>query len=245
MSTQYIFAAAGFPLLTVLFVGLLLRVLNNAIMETQWTIEKKKTIRFRIVATLLFWVVAISIASISGATGKWEIFPLNFGPVILIPLVSIVIAVSSKNTTDILQQISPRAIINLQVFRVFVEIVLWMLFIQNLVPLQMTFEGRNFDILTGLTAPIAAYFLPGNRKAMIIWNFLGLALLINIVAIAILSMPTTFQVFTNEPANTIVTKFPFVFLAGFLVPLAYTLHFLSLKQLMSNTVHAKSAKSMR
>jgi hypothetical protein len=38
----------------------------------------------------------------------------------------------------------------------------------------------------------------------------------------------------NEPANLLVTKFPFIMLPGMLVPLAYGLHFLSLRQLGLN-----------
>jgi hypothetical protein len=43
-------------------------------------------------------------------------------------------------------------------------------------------------------------------------------------------MPTPFRVFMNEPSNTIVAKFPIVWLPALLVPLAYGLHFLSLRQ---------------
>jgi hypothetical protein len=70
---------------------------------------------------------------------------------------------------------------------------------------------------------------------MIVWNVMGLLLLVNIVTIALLSMPTPFQYFHNEPMNTIVLKFPFVFLPGLLVPLAYGLHFLSLRQLAQSS----------
>ena len=42
-----------------------------------------------------------------------------------------------------------------------------------------------------------------------------------------------FRYFINEPANTIVTEFPIIWLPGFLVPLAYGLHFLSLRQLLN------------
>jgi hypothetical protein len=35
----------------------------------------------------------------------------------------------------------------------------------------------------------------------------------------------------NEPANTLVAKFPFILLPGVLVPLAYGLHILSLRQI--------------
>jgi hypothetical protein len=232
MSTQNLLAAAGFPAITLIFAILLLRVIQNGINGTEWPEEKKQRVYLRLVIVLLIWFVVFSIASVSGFTENWKLFPLNFGPIIIIPLIAILFAVFSKNTTDILQHISPKTIINLHVFRVLVEIVLWMLFIQQALPIQMTFEGRNFDVLTGITAPLVAYFFSANRRAMIVWNFLGLGLLVNIVAIAILSMPTPLQIFTNEPANTIVTKFPYVFLPGFLVPLAYGLHFLSLKQLL-------------
>lgn len=63
------------------------------------------------------------------------------------------------------------------------------------------------------------------------WNLLSLGLLINIVTIALLSIPTPFRVFMNEPANTLVAHFPFILLPGMLVPLAYGLHFLSMRQL--------------
>jgi hypothetical protein len=117
---------------------------------------------------------------------------------------------------------------------VFVEILIWMLFIQNLLPVQMTFEGRNFDILAGLTAPIMSYLAFQNKVSkmvLIIWNIACLGLLINIVSVAILSMPTPLQYFHNEPANTIVTVFPISLLPAFLVPLAYMQHFFSLRLL--------------
>ena len=137
----------------------------------------------------------------------------------------------SKTTKELLPFIPQKSLVGLQVFRVFVEIVLWLLFIQNIVPVQMSFEGRNFDVLTGISAPIAAYLLVNNRIALFIWNICGLALLANILTIAILSLPTPLRVFMNEPANTIVVHFPFVWLPGLLVPMAYGLHFLSLRQL--------------
>jgi hypothetical protein len=137
----------------------------------------------------------------------------------------------SKGTAEVLRHVPVQVLTNLQVFRVFVEILLWMLFIQYALPVQMTFEGRNFDILAGLTAPVMAYLFAGNRKLIIAWNLVSLGLLINIVAIAILSMPSPLQIFHNEPSNTIVAEFPFIFLPTFLVPLAYGLHFLSLRKL--------------
>jgi hypothetical protein len=49
----------------------------------------------------------------------------------------------------------------------------------------------------------------------------------------VLSMPTSLRYFMNEPSNTIVAQFPFILLPGVLVPIAYTMHIFSLRQLLS------------
>ncbi|WP_233632635.1 hypothetical protein [Parapedobacter sp. ISTM3] len=46
----------------------------------------------------------------------------------------------------------------INVVRIPVEVVLCWLFINGAVPEMMTFEGRNFDIIAGITAPLIAYF---------------------------------------------------------------------------------------
>jgi len=164
---------------------------------------------------------------------RFDIFPINMAPVLVIPFVTIVVFTFSKRTLPILSSVSRKSITGLQVFRFFVELLLWASFVENLLPVQMTFEGRNWDILSGLTAPLAALFLSRSRWGLAIWNLACLGLLVNIVTVAILSMPTDLRVFNNEPANTIVAEFPFILLPGMLVPLAYGLSLLSLRQVFS------------
>jgi uncharacterized membrane protein len=99
----------------------------------------------------------------------------------------------------------------------------------------MTFEGRNFDIVTGLLALPVGYLLAKGRisgKFAIAFNIIGLVLLLNILVVAVLSMPTPIRYFMNEPANTLVGEFPFILLPGVLVPIAYGLHIFSLSQLL-------------
>jgi hypothetical protein len=120
-------------------------------------------------------------------------------------------------------------LIGLQVFRVAVEIFLLLGHRAGFVPVQMTFEGRNWDLLTGLTAlPMA--WLVARKKApkwlIYVWNSMGLALLLNVMVIAALSMPTPLRHFHNEPANTFVTYFPYVWLPTYLVQVAWLSHLL-------------------
>lgn len=232
MNWLFWITAIGFVLLTAVFYGLVLLHVRTALAKTSWTEEKQKTIRIGALITVLVWSITVAVIALTGFARKFELFPFNIAPLLFIPLIGIVWITFSAGTKQILRQVPVRVLTLLQVFRVFVEILLWMLFLQNLLPVQMTFEGRNFDIIAGVTAPLVAYFFLENKKFMIAWNLFSLALLINIVTIAILSMPTLLQVFFNEPTNTIVTTFPFIFLPTFLVPLAYGLHFLSLRKLM-------------
>jgi len=124
----------------------------------------------------------------------------------------------------------------MQGFRVMVELFLWWAYIDHVVPVQMTFEGRNFDILVGLSAPLVQlWWLKPHKQlplAVLIWNIVGLMMLFNIMVVAVLSMPTPMQYFFNEPSNTVVATFPWVLLPGILVALAFALHLLSIKQMI-------------
>lgn len=230
-STLLSLTGAGFLLLTVTFYGLLYKELQSAIALTAWPDDRKRTIARRYLAGVIGWGIFLLAVSATGFFTNFETFPPRLMIALVVPLVAIILTVRSNAAKDLLLVVPARNIVRLQVFRVFVELLIWASFALDQLPVQMTFEGRNFDVLSGLFAPVVAYWLVNNRTALYIYNYVSLALLINIVTIAILSTPIPFRVFMNEPANLLVTKFPFILLPGMLVPLAYGLHFLSLRQL--------------
>ncbi len=125
-------------------------------------------------------------------------------------------------------------LIGFQCFRIGAELLLYFAHHDGIAPVQMTFEGRNFDILTGVTALPMAWWLsrrPSPRLALI-WNLAGLALLVTIITIAILSTPTI-RWFPEGPPNEFVTHFPYIWLPTVLVPFALLGHLLSFRQLAS------------
>ena len=80
----------------------------------------------------------------------------------------------------------------LQTFRVAVELAFWRLHADGLAPAQVTFEGRNFDALVGLTAPVVAAGIAAGRVGRggtIVWNLLGLTLLVNAIGTVATSAP--------------------------------------------------------
>lgn len=233
-------AQLGFVLITVVYFWLFLRELQKGMKLACRTTPLEKNMVTRALVMLMLWCAFVSIWSGAGMMADFSIFPLNFMPVLVIPLVTAILSLFSKGLGEVLKHIPVQNLIRLQSFRFFVELLLWALFIAGVVPEQMTFEGRNFDILAGITAPVMAWLaarqkLP--RGALIAWNLICLALLVNIVSVAILSTPSPWRIFMNEPANTIVAYFPVSWLPGFLVPLAYTLHFFSLRQLLTGKAY--------
>ena len=118
-----------------------------------------------------------------------------------------------------------------------VEVVLFWLFINKTIPELMTFEGRNFDILAGITTPVIAYLgfrkTGTNRPLLLIWNFVCLGLLINIVVNALFSAPTPIQKFAFDQPNIAILYFPFSWLPTFIVPIVLLGHFISIKQLLN------------
>lgn len=228
-------AQIGFFLLMVIFYYMLYREFRLALPKTSLSAEQQKKFSRNFLIVFFGWLVFIYAWSRFGIFSNFELFPFNTAPVVIIPLITILVFTLSKTVKEILPHIPQENIIKLHVFRFYAEVLLWALFASALLPVQMTFEGRNFDVITGVTAMGAAWLITKKKFpkiAIVLWNMMGLGLLINIVAIAVLSMPTPFRYFMNEPANTIVTEFPISLLPSFLVPLAYMLHILSLRKVL-------------
>jgi hypothetical protein len=125
-----------------------------------------------------------------------------------------------------------KALTYLHLIRVPVEIALLWLFFEKLVPIEMTFEGRNFDILSGITAPIIGFWVFKNhiqrKRILLIWNVLCLLLLINIVATAILCAPTPLQQLAFEQPNIAIFSLPFVWLPSVVVPIVLFAHLVAI-----------------
>ena len=161
-------------------------------------------------------------------------FFLLVGP----PLLVIIILFVTQAGRRFIDSLSLKILTQLHVVRIFVEIILLWLFLYKFIPKLMTFEGRNFDILSGLSAPLVAYFgftkNELSKKFMLAWNFICLLLLINIVINAVLSAPFPFQQFAFDQPNIAVLYFPFVWLPCFIVPAVLFSHLVLIRRLSKN-----------
>ena len=168
------------------------------------------------------WLLATSAAAASGWLRSDMLPPPLFA--FVIPSVTIGIWMGYSVVGPHLGSAVPVwGMLLLQGFRFPLELLMHYAYELGLMPVQMSYSGRNFDIVTGIIAIVLGFLaLRGSapRWAIWAWNLLGTALLINIVTVAILSFPTPFRVFMNDPPNVWVTYVPFVWLPTLLVPAA-------------------------
>ena len=134
-----------------------------------------------------------------------------------------------------INQVDLKMMTLLSVFRVPVEIVLLYLFLSGLLPESMTFGGRNFDIISGLSAPLIFCFAfkngKINKKLLLVWNVVSFALLIQVVATALISIPSPIQLQAFDKPAIGVLQFPFVWLPGIIVPIVAFTHLVSIQKL--------------
>lgn len=191
----------------------------------------------QIIIGLSLWLIVQAILTLKNVynsdTNSLPPKILLFG--ILPPVLIIATLVVTKKGRQFIDSLPLIKLTYLNIVRVPVELVLFWLFLNEAVPELMTFEGRNFDIVAGITAPIIAYFglVKGkiNRRIILIWNFICLGLLVNIVINAFFSTPSPVQKFAFELPNIAILNFPFSWLPTFVVPIVLFGHLTSIRQL--------------
>jgi len=184
---------------------------------------------------LLLWILLISALTYLGFPQQTNTFPPRLMLMVLPTLITILLLFITPSGRKWMDSLNTTRLHWVHVVRIPVELCLYGLFIAKLVPEMMTFAGRNFDILAGITAPLAIYFYTQNslsKIGLLIWNFLSLILLLNIVTTAVLSAPFPFQQFGFEQPNVAVLMFPFVWLPTCVVPLVLASHLICIRALL-------------
>ena len=189
------------------------------------------------VLIILVWLTMQSAIALTGFYTDTHTLPPRFMLLPLPPLILIIILFLTKKGRLFIDRLDVKTLVLLHTIRIPVELVLYWLSEHGVVPKLITFEGRNFDIFSGLTAPLVYYFgfvRPVLGKGVLIaWNIICLLLLVNVVAHAVLSLPTPFQKFAFDQPNVAMLYFPYVWLPCCLVPLVLLSHLVVLRRLVS------------
>jgi hypothetical protein len=231
--------SVGFLLLSTLMVLLLTAMATRIHMMATTDAAGAKRIGLRTLAFLSAWLSINALLANAGffrTLGSLPPRPL-LAPTLL--LVVIVVVQRSRFMTSAVRVTPAWWPVALQTFRVPVELLLFWLHQREQVPVHMTFEGRNFDIVVGLTAPVVAWCMATQKigaRWVWWWNVASLFVLLNIVVMAMTSLPGPQQLNWGGVVPMVITE-PFIqWLPGFLVPLAVFGHISSFR-LLSNRRH--------
>ncbi len=182
------------------------------------------------------WLAVTAVLARRGFFLAFDRLPPRILVALAPPIAAVLVLTFSSATRSFLAAVPPAGLIYPQVFRIAVELVLWRLAASGAAPDIMTLRGGNFDILVGLSAPVVGYCCFTSRvwpeRVALWWNVAGILILLNTVVHAQLAMPSPYQIFNTTPPNVFMGYYPYIWLPAFLVPLAWLLHALSIRQLL-------------
>lgn len=196
-------------------------------------------------ALLVFgvWVAAAGALAATGIAANFDLRPPPFIAYVVSGFVACIFLARSEWGLTFSRKVPLAVLIGFQAFRLPLELLLHRAHVDGLNPVQMTFAGMNFDIVTGVLAlVVGAWAARAKLPTAIAWafNLVGLALLLTIVGIAIASTPV-FEAFGPDAVNTWVTRVPFVWLPAVFVMAAWLGHLLLLRRLLSDAKTAQPA----
>ncbi len=218
------------------FIAIVIAVLGFIFYAVNVSNPGKKNITPSLTITLLLgWIFFVSVQTFNGyftslsGTPRLPLFSS-------ISFIIIIILFVWPRSRLVLMNMPITTLHYIHIVRVPIEMVLWWLAVSQAIPMDMTFEGSNLDIISGISAPFAAVFMVGARSksriGAVVWNLIALALLFSISKMGISYMPYFFTPSGGNVANLGVFYFPYVLLPTFVVPTIFFCHLVSILQLL-------------
>jgi len=199
--------------------------------------RKSRNILMKYFLGLIFlWMFAIWLLTLNSFFLDFSAQPTRVIFITLPPALTIIILFSQRRGRALIKNMPLVSLTYIHLTRIPVELVLWWLSSYGLLPLALTFEGQNFDILAGVSAPFVAIFLIGKHRqqkiGVILWNLAGLILVVNILFQGVRTTPYFWNASISDVPNQAVLYFPFIFLPAIIVPIVIFSHLASIYQLI-------------
>jgi hypothetical protein len=208
--------------------------------------SEARNLQRRFLIGALIWLAVVGAAAFSGLLLPRGGPPLPF-VLMLLSILALGVAIARSRIGDRLARGTPLAIlVGFQAFRLPLELAMHRAHTEGLMPVQMSYSGRNFDIVTGITALVlaSAMMLPRVPRAVVMaWNVVGLILLANILGVAMLSTPM-FAYFGPDRLNVWVMWMPYTLLPAVMVLAAWAGHLIVFRALRQPSSIMKAGSSM-
>jgi len=179
------------------------------------------------------WLGALAVLIESGRMERLPLsgFPLFFGSVALAWVGLGVSQVGARVAAA-----TPLAVlVGFQAFRLPLELVLHSWAAQGTIPETMTWTGQNFDIVSGIVALAAASFAARSRVVAWAANLIGVLLLLNVMRVALFSLPLSFG-WQVSPPLVIALHLPYTFIGPVCVGGAIFGHIVLTRKLINEPI---------
>ncbi len=222
-----------------LFIGCVVAIgmaLSRAATSAGYTSAEKRRFMIGYAFFFMAWAAYLSLLSLTGVLNTVSM-PPRLPLLVILPAFAIIAYFFTANRfRRIISAFSIKFPVYYQSFRILVELLILGAYLKGLGPLHVTFEGYNFDILAGISAPIIGIIAFRNGKVatglLRVWNICCLLLLANIVFIfnTLVLRPDMWG-FASTPVSTILFQLPYLFIAGVYMPTAVFMHVFSFVKL--------------
>jgi len=223
------------PVAEILFILLTFFLVAVTVITVRMKSPNKKT-ALKVFLVLFFWLSFLKIISGMEFFHNFTSMPPRLIIAPFACVLTIVILAASGKFLEFLKRVPLHWLIYIQSFRILMEIILYMLAVNGVIHERLSFGGRNFDILAGISALFVGRMVQRNKismKGLVAWNVACILLLMNIVIMAVLSTPYPFSIFNDAPVNTVVFYYPFIWLPGFVAPFALAMHVFALRKILA------------
>lgn len=191
--------------------------------------SRKKLLNLSILA---IWCATLTIVGMSGHLNiastvvPWIVF--------LVPVILLYLATLIPGSRNFMRGIRDEQLHHLHLWRVpFAFVLLWF-YQAKITPLGLTFEGYNYDIIIGLTAPVIGSLAFSQKmltKEIVLgWNALGIIFLLISTGLIFIELTT------NQAALILFNSLPYLAIFGFLMPLSLFAHVLSVYRVLKGHV---------
>lgn len=201
-----------------------------------WFAARPYTLRVALIAAA--WLLLSARLARAGFLARFDAMPPPFA-FLLLAMLGLAFTLGLSHLGTLLGRNIPLwALVGIQSFRLPLELIMHRAAEEGVMPVQMSYSGWNFDIVTGALALIvAALLLAGRAPRWLVagWNALGWLTLICVVSVAITSTPM-FRWFGTTPdkLNTWVAYHPFVWLPASCVLFALAGHIVITRRMQSD-----------
>src|SRR5262245_40941000 len=174
--------AGGFVILPVLVAGGFIGACEWAGRRVGDGATVRRLRAVRVGAAVLAWLTVTALAASTGMFRRFDVTPPPFAILALTAIVLGIAVPCSPVGTLLVRVLLLWALVGFQVFRFPLELVMHRAYIEGVMPVQMSYSGQNYDVVTGITAGVLGLWLGRRdvpRWVVAAWNALGFILLVN------------------------------------------------------------------